>query len=218
MAPIIPPPKEITVMEDSTVLTPHYPEGKSMSSKKTSVVLTIESLIAAVFVCLSVTPSAVAQRHLTAEQYEDEIRKTQHEIIKLENELAAEFGSAVVIHIITGGWGEWVEWIRNCYHGAKAPELIDKARLLWYDSQTYYQQEWTALCRYYPHECFRFQQDPVARAYNQRQEQLKRQGIGQKAACQTPLPSNQGKCPPDMISEQIGDFTWCRHPKGWTRR
>src|SRR5262249_13188253 len=85
--------------------------------------------------------------------------------------------------------------IEKIYHGAEAPELIRKARLLWYDLHTYYQQEWTNFCHYYPRECFTFQQDPLVRAYNQRQEQLRRRGV-RLPAWQTPnkgLPSRQSK-------------------------
>jgi hypothetical protein len=34
----------------------------------------------------------------------------------------------------------------------------------------------------------------------------------------SPAPPPQGSCPPGMIAQQLGDFTWCRHPPGWTRQ
>jgi hypothetical protein len=35
---------------------------------------------------------------------------------------------------------------------------------------------------------------------------------------QPPPRTSQGSCLPGMIAQQVDDFTWCRHPPGWTRR
>jgi hypothetical protein len=35
---------------------------------------------------------------------------------------------------------------------------------------------------------------------------------------QPPPRTSQGSCPAGMIAQQVDDFTWCRHPRGWTRR